>query len=86
LYYPGKTCNIWRVADLDDQFDVHVDDQATDAATVVDPFRCSKPASVKRAVVDEDKTALETSDQMRVFGHVHPLPSHALETGSPVAF
>jgi len=40
----------------------------------------------KTGVFDESKTVIETPDTMRVFDQTHPLPKHALEPGSPVAF
>ena len=38
------------------------------------------------SVFDESKTVLETPELMRVFDDQHPLPSHALNPGSKVAF
>ena len=35
---------------------------------------------------DESKTVIETPEEMRVFDASHPLPEHALEPGSTVAF
>jgi hypothetical protein len=35
---------------------------------------------------DENKNAIETPDQMRVFDDQYPLPQHTLEPGSSVQF